>query len=638
MSETQYKFAEFQLDCSSFELRRQGRAQKSERISLERIPMELLILLLERQGSVVTRQEIVDRLWGKDVFVDTEHGINTAIRKIRQALRDDPEQPRFILTVSGKGYRFVAGENGNQRSAAPSETPTAIPEREPRPSGSDVPDRGPDAAVMPAVRNTRAKLAIAIAVCVVVAAILISFLRHRIVRANQVSRIYSIAVVPLANLSGDAGQDYFADGMTDELITALAKNRTLRVVSRTSAMQYKGVNRPVRDLARELGVDGILEGSIERTPTSVHMTVRLIYAPTDSHVWAESYDRDLDQAYSLPEELSQIVAKEVNAATSPTPTPRYINPEAYDAYLRGRYYWFAVDIDQSQQAFEKAIQLQPDYAAAWSGLADAYGLRAVYGLGPGSDAMTKMESAARKAVELDDSSAEAHNSLSAWYFFFAWEPQRALAEADRALALNSPSAQSHFLRAHALIALHRTDEAIQEEKRFVELNPFVFPWALGFAYLSLGQIDNAITELRVRTQVQSNDFFSHYALAEAYWLKGMWSDFAQQIEKEIALTESSEKAAEIHQAYERGGYKAVSQKQLEFLEARSREKYTSPIDFAFQYAFLNDKEETLKSLKDAFRDRSPGMAFLQNEPLFNFVHDDPRYKALVKKMGIPPIS
>jgi hypothetical protein len=158
------------------------------------------------------------------------------------------------------------------------------------------------------------------------------------------------------------------------------------------------------------------------------------------------------------------------------------------------------------------------------------------------------------------------------------------------------------------------------------------------AYPNLGQIDNAIAELRVRTQVQPNDFFSHYALAEAYWLKGMWPDFAQQIEKEIALTESPEKGAEIHQAYEHGGYKAVSQKRLEFLEARSRKMYTSPIDFAYQYAFLNDKEQTLKSLEDSFRDRSPGMAFLQNEPLFNFVHDDPRYKALVKKMGILPIS
>ncbi|MGA8270659.1 MAG: winged helix-turn-helix domain-containing protein [Candidatus Sulfotelmatobacter sp.] len=635
MSESQYRFGEFQLDCASFELRRQGRAQKSERISLERIPMELLILLLERQGSVVSRQEIVNRLWGKDVFVDTEHGINTAIRKIRQALRDDSEQPRFILTVSGKGYRFVAGENGNQRSAAPRGTRTAIPEREPLPSASDEPGRALVAHVMPAVQRDRGKLAIVIATCVVALAILIAFLRHRVVRANQAPQIHSIAVIPLANLSGEAAQDYFADGMTDELITALAKNRTLRVVSRTSAMQYKGVNRPVGDLARELGVDGILEGSIERTANRVHMTVQLIYAPTDAHVWAESYDRDLDRVYSLPEELSQTVAKEVKVATSPKLAPRYINPEAYDAYLRGRYYWFAVDIDQSQQAFEKAIQLQPDYAAAWSGLADAYGLRAVYGLSPGSDAMTKMESAARKAVELDNSSAEAHNSLSGWYFFFAWDPQRALAEADRALALNFASA--HFLRAHALISLHRTDEAIQEEKRFVELNPFVFPWALGFAYLNLGQIDNAIAELRMRTQVQPGDFFSHEALAEAYWLKGMWPEFAQQIEKEIALTESPEKGAEIRQAYERGGYRAVSQKQLEFLEARSRKMYTSPIDFAYQYAFLNDRERTLKSLEDSFRDRSPGMAFLQNEPLFNFVHYDPRYKALVKKMGIIPI-
>jgi TolB-like protein/DNA-binding winged helix-turn-helix (wHTH) protein len=632
-----YKFGDFELDPSRFELRRAGRVQR-----LERIPMELLILLAEKNGYVVTRQEIIERLWGKDVFVDTEHGINTAIHKIRQALRDDPERPRFVQTVTGRGYRFVAGENGNKRPAVPAETPTAIAEREPRAFGSDVPIRGSDATVARTVQSHRAKLAIviAIAICVVVAAILISFLRYRSVRANQASQIHSIAVIPITNLSGDAAQNYFADGMTDEIITALAKNRTLRVVSRTSAMQYKGVNRPVRDLARELGVDGILEGSIERTPTSVHMTVQLIYAPTDSHVWAESYDRDLKQAYSLPEELSQTVAKEVKAATSPAsvPPPRYIDPEAYDAYLRGRYYWFAIDIDQSQQAFEKAIQLQPDYAAAWSGLADAYGLRAVWGLSSGSEAMTKMESAARKAVELDDSSAEARNSLSAWYFFFAWDPQRALAEADRALALNSPSTQSHFLRAHALIALHRTDEAIQEEKRFVELNPFVFPWALGFAYLNLGQIDNAIAELRVRTQVQPNDVFSHYALAEAYWLKGMWPDFAQQIEKEIALTESPKKAAEIHQAYERGGYKAVSQKRLDFLEARSRKMYTSPIDFAWQYAFLNDKERTLKSLEDSFRDRSPGMAFLQNEPLFNFVHDDPRYKALIKKMGIIPIS
>jgi TolB-like protein/DNA-binding winged helix-turn-helix (wHTH) protein len=361
MSEPQYRFAEFQLDCASFELRRQGRTQKSERISLERIPMELLILLLERQGSVVTRQEIVDRLWGKDVFVDTEHGINTAVRKIRQALRDDPDQPRFILTVSGKGYRFVAGDNGNRRSAAPapSETPTALPEREPRPSGSDVPDRGSVAAVMPAVQSNRAKLAIVIAICVVVAAIFISSQRHRIVRANQASQIHSIAVIPLANLSGDPAQDYFADGMTDELITALAKNRSLRVVSRTSAMQYKGVNRPLPDIARELNVDGILEGSIERTPTSMHMTVQLIYAPTDTHVWAESYNRDLNEFIFLPEELSQTIAKEVKAAVSPPTRQRSISPEAHDAYLEGLYFWYRGDFDSASSTFKRRLIYSP---------------------------------------------------------------------------------------------------------------------------------------------------------------------------------------------------------------------------------------------------------------------------------------
>jgi TolB-like protein/DNA-binding winged helix-turn-helix (wHTH) protein len=482
-----YKFDEFELDPSRFELRKNGRVLK-----LERIPMDLLILLAEKEGSLATRREIIERLWGKDVFVDTEHGINTAVRKIRQVLRDDPEQPRFVQTVTGKGYRFVAGK-ADDRKMASAGPETADAAKTLTGAKAIAPVAGETSAKfssqtspasIPGSGSRRRVFIIATLVVFVCATGLFSVnaggVRDRIFSPNRAVKIHSIAVIPLTNLSGDASQDYFADGMTDELITAIAKNHSLRVVSRTSAMQYKGVQRPVRDIASELRVDGILEGSISRSTDRVHMTVQLIYAPTDSHVWAESYDRDLNHAYSLPEELSRTIAKEVKLATSPKPTARYINPEAYDAYLRGRYYWFAVDIDQSQQAFEKAIQLQPDYAAAWSGLADAYGLRAVYGLRPGSDAMTKMESAARKAVELDDSSAEAHNSLTAWYFFFAWDPQRALAEADRALALNSPSTQSHFLRAHALIALHRTDEAIQEEKRFVELNPFVFPWALGF--------------------------------------------------------------------------------------------------------------------------------------------------------------
>ena len=633
MSESQYKFAEFQLDCASFELRRQGRAQKSERVSLERIPMELLILLLERQGSVVTRQEIVDRLWGKDVFVDTEHGINTAIRKIRQALKDNPEQPRFILTVTGKGYCFVAGENGNQRSAAPSETPTVIPERQPRPSGSDVPERGPDAVVMPAVQSNRAKLAIVIAICVVVAAILISFLRHRIVRANQASQIHSIAVIPLANLSGDAAQDYFADGMTDELITALAKNRNLRIVSRTSAMQYKGVKRPLPDIARELNVDGILEGSVSRVGNRVHTTVQLIHAPSDAHIWAESYDRDLSEVIFLPEELSQTIAKEVKAAVSPPTRQRSISPEAHDAYLQGLYFWYRGDFDHSKQYFQKAIDLQPDYAAAWARLGDSYGVRAG-GDTPPQAAFAKNEEYSRKALELDDSVAEAHNSMAALYLFHAWDWNRAEAEAQRAIELNPNLAAAHHLRSYILFALNRNAEALQEQRQATEIDPFAQPWHLGRAYLYLRQYDAAINELSARAAVQKVDGIE-FILSDAYRFKGMNKEAARHLELGFLAEDDQHSAEAVRRAFDQGGYRAVAEWLLRRDQDKAREEYVSPFFLALDYARLERKDDTLHFLESAFQERSPEMVFLEKRPHFDFLHFDLRFQALVRKVGLP---
>jgi TolB-like protein/DNA-binding winged helix-turn-helix (wHTH) protein len=634
MSESQHRFAEFQLDCASFELRRQGRAQKSERISLERIPMELLILLLERQGSVVTRQEIADRLWGKDVFVDTEHGINTAIRKIRQALKDNPEQPRFILTVTGKGYRFVAGENGNQRSVAPSETPTVIPEREPRPSGSDVPDRGPDAAVMPAVQSNRAKLAIVIAICVVVAAILISFLRHRIVRANQAFQIHSIAVIPLANLSGDAAQDYFADGMTDELITALAKNRNLRIVSRTSAMQYKGVKRPLPDIARELNVDGILEGSVSRAGNRVHTTVQLIHAPSDTHIWAESYDRDLSEVIFLPEELSQTIAKEVKAAVSPPTRQRSISAEAHDAYLQGLYFWYRGDFDHSKQYFQKAIDLQPDYAAAWAGLGDSYGVRAG-GDTPPQAAFAKNEEYSRKALELDDSVAEAHNSMAALYLFHAWDWNRAEAEARRAIELNPNLAAAHHLRSYILFALNRNAEALQEQKQATEIDPFAQPWHFGRAYLYLRQYDAAINELSARAAVQKVEGIE-FILSDAYRFKGMNKEAARHLELGFLAEDDQHSAEAVRRAFDQGGYRAVAEWLLRRDQDKARKEYVSPFFLALDYARLERKDDTLHFLEGAFQERSPEMVFLQKRPHFDFLHSDLRFQALVRKVGLPP--
>jgi TolB-like protein/DNA-binding winged helix-turn-helix (wHTH) protein len=462
-----HKFGDFELDRARFELRRNG-----ELLKLERIPMELLQLLLEKNGEIVTRQEIVERLWGKDVFVDTEHGINTAVRKIRAALRDDIDRPRFIQTVSGKGYRFLADPpygNGNStiataESAPPAETQT------------------PTVPPAPTIQKSPWRLAAIVLPLFLIAALLLGFnvagLRDSVFAPHPIRSIHSLAVLPLANLSGDPAQDYFADGMTDELITMLAKNTSLRLVSRTSAMRFKGVQRPVKDIGRELGVDGIVEGSVERSGNRVHMTVQLIHAPSDTHLWAESYDRNLSEAFSLPSELSQTIAREVNTAVSSAkPQPR-INPDAHDAYMRGRFFWFNGSNRRSQDYFQQAIQLQPDYAAAWSGLADSYTVLAVDGQMPAHAVMGKAEEAARKAIELDDSLSDAHKARAALYLFDRWEWQSAEAESRRALELDPNNAEAHHLYSYVLFVTQRPEQALQEQKRATSLE--LLPKAVGF--------------------------------------------------------------------------------------------------------------------------------------------------------------
>ncbi|MGA8763332.1 MAG: winged helix-turn-helix domain-containing protein [Candidatus Sulfotelmatobacter sp.] len=638
-----YKFGDFELDPSRFELKRNGRSQK-----LERIPMELLILLAEKEGNVTTRQEIVERLWGKDVFVDTDHGINTAIRKIRQALRDDPEKPRFIQTVTGKGYRFVA-EKAEDRQMPGRVTGMADAPRTQARSKEWAMDQVADevsarssSPISPALRvisgPRRWGFTMPLVVFLCVAGLLAlnaGGVRDRIFPRNRASQIHSIAVLPLANLSGDSAQDYFVDGMTDELITALAKNRSLQVVSRTSAMQYKGVQRPVRDIARELGVDGVLEGSVSRNANRVHMTVQLIYAPTDSHVWAESYDRDLNQAISLPEELSQTVAKEVKTATSHAAPPRPISPEAHDAYLRGRYFWFTHNVPQTLPYFEKAIQLQPDYAAAWAGLSDTYALRSVMGDVPPQESLAKAGDAARKAVELDDSLAEAHLSMAGWYMW-SWNPLQADSEARRAIELNPNYAESHFFRHLILLALNRREEALQEEKRAVELDPFARHYGLGACYIDLRQFDAAIDELRMQSQLYPDDAAVHWTLWRAYWFKGMYNESQQELEKELQLSGRAEDAAAAHRVFERGGEKAVEQWRANAIKARARKQYVSPYEIADAVSYSGDKDETLKYLGAAYREHAPDLVAVQSDAAFYFLRDDPRYRALVKQIGLQP--
>jgi TolB-like protein/DNA-binding winged helix-turn-helix (wHTH) protein len=622
-----YKFGEFELDCGRFELRRDGRVLK-----LERIPLELLILLAEKDGYVVSRQEIVERLWGKDVFVDTEHGINTAIRKIRAALHEDAERPRFVQTVQGKGYRFViTPQNGNAAATSQEVKTPVAPEMVP----ADVVRAGE----APRRPRDRRPIAIAIVALFLVTGVIFGLnvggMRSRLFAKHKTGSIHSIAVLPLANLSGDPAQDYFADGMTDELITMLARNTSLRVVSRTSAMQYKGVQRPVRDIAHELGVDGILEGSVERSGNRVHMTVQLIYAPSDTHIWAESYDRDSNEAFSLPTELSQTIAKQINTATSPNKLQRYINPEAHDAYLMGRYYWFRGSNSRAREYFEKAVLLQPDYAGAWDGIADAYGQGSESYAHP-REAMAEAWKDARKAVELDDSLPEGHNSLAALYLFDKWDWPRAEEESRRALELNPNYAHGHHILSYTLLAMNRDAEAVQEQKRADEIDPFERPWGLGRTYIWVRQYDAAINDLRARAEVQPEEVSFHFLLSEAYWHKGMWKESEEELENGNRIAGNPKMAEAEHEAFQRSGEKGAEEFGVNAIKTRALTEHVLPFDMAVAYAFLGDKETTLKYLEDAYQGHSQDLVFLQKQPVFDFLHSDERYRELVKKIGLPP--
>jgi TolB-like protein/DNA-binding winged helix-turn-helix (wHTH) protein len=622
-----HKFGDFELDPSGFELRRLDRPLK-----LERIPMELLILLLERNGQVVSRQEIIERLWGKDVFIDTEHGINTAVRKIRTALREDVERPRFIQTVSGRGYRFVLGAvstnaNGDRAAAnisIPANavlTPASL-EAGPNRTWEDLASRKwPWAAV--------ALLAVAAALL----ALNVAGLRDRVFANNSIGPIHSIAVLPLANLSGDPSQDYYADGLTDELITALARNRSLRVVSRTSVRQYKDASQPLTKIAQALGVDGILEGSVNRGANQVHINLQLIYAPTDTHVWAQSYDRDLNTALSLPAELSETIAREAKASSAPAEQQRYVNPQAHDAYLEGRYLWINGNYGESRKDFERAIRLQPDYAPAWSGL--SMGIMAI---GDGGAPVTReivdqAEAAARKAVELDDSLAEGHHAMAGMYLFGRWDWDRADAESRRSLELDPNFSEAHHLRSYILSAMNRPEEALEEQKRATEIDPFERPWALGRAYYKVRQYDAAIDEFRMRAQAASAAPWVHAFLSRTYGFKGMEKESEQELEEDTRINYGEKAAAEIRRTYEGGGRRAVLQLQLNDLKTRSRKEYVSPYELAEAYAALGMKDETLKQLEDAYREHSIELVFLQGEPVFDFLHPDQRYRALVKQIG-----
>ena len=627
-----YQFGDFSLDCGKFELCRKGR-----RLKLERKPLELLVLLVSKHGQVVTRNEIARCLWEQEVFVDIEHGINTAIRKIRQVLGDSSDLPRFVQTISGSGYRFIALVTAVEPEVTEPTQPSGDP--------VDLPPAPPETSATPVIPadtkpGHRLWVVTALCVCVLVTISIFALGPHplaaRFLDRDTHSAIASLAVLPLANLSGDPNEEYFADGMTDELTTMLAKDSTLRIVSRTSAMQFKDAHRSLPEIARALNVDAILEGSISRSNNQVHMTLQLIRGDTDSHLWDESYDRGTNDVAVLPENAARAIAARLNSGTPPHGNARYIKPEAHDAYLHGHYSWVVGRDEDAGRYYQRAVDIQPDYALGWTGLADYYAMTALSGKVDPLQALPQAEAAARKAIELDDSLPRAHATLGGMVFLNRGDGVQGLKELTRATELDSQDGENFHLRARILCALGRYDEAIAVQKQSTAINPFEHPGAMAELYRCTRQFDAAISdgEMRLKDFPASPDILGQ--LADGYHWKGMDKEAVEMLARQISARGDLPLSATIRRAFETGGYAAVVRCQLDAVEKRARTARVSAFLLADLHGKLGEHDETLALIERGVNERDPLLLLLaQSDPAFDFLHADPRYRSLIHEMGLP---
>jgi TolB-like protein len=464
-------------------------------------------------------------------------------------------------------------------------------------------------------------------------------LASRLMHRTPQPSITSIAVLPLSNFSGDPGQDYFADGITDELTTMLAKDSTLSITSRTSAMQYQSSSKPLREVAHSLHEDGIIEGSVAHSGNMVHMTLQLIRADTDTHVWAESYDRDMNDVAALPEDAARAIATRLNAA-SPIHVPaRYVSPEAHDFYLRGHYLWTIGRNEEAGKSFKHAVEIQPDYAAGWAGLSQYYSAGAVRGLLDPSEVMSQAKAAGEKAVQLDESLAPAHSALAAAVFFGEWDGPRGLQEVTRAMDLDPKNLEAIHLRAIILSTMGRNQEAVAVQRQGTAADPLAHPAGLAEILMYAHQYDEATDDAEMRLRDFPSAFDLMDVLTKLYRLEGRYKDSAEMLARfDAHMKGKSQPNPEILAAFNKGGLPKVLRWQISDLEKTSKKQYVSLTFIAQLHAELGEREETIALLNQALSKHDPRLAFIQADPAFDFLHNDPRYISLVKKLGIRPTA
>ena len=558
-SSSVYRFGIFQADPRSGELRKKG-----VRVSLQDKPFHLLVILLQAEGKVVTREEIRERLWSEGTFVEFDDSLNAAVKKLRAALSDSADHPRFLETVPRVGYRFIAPLTTTPADPARTAAFSASPATEAATSSISLPQQdlrerlavhsiaGSESARVAAKRGFRSIIgpltsakALAVSAALSCALTLLAlgiYLR----KPSPEVKIQSIVVLPLENLSADSQQQYFVDGMTDELITDLARFSSLSVISRTSAMQYRGTTKALPVIGRELNVDAVVEGSVVRSGNKVRITVQLINTRNDHHVWAESYEREGGDIVTLQGEVAEAIAEQIRIKLTPADKHRLShatgNLEAHEAYLKGLYFWnerTAESLKTSIAYFEEAIRRDPNYALAYSGLADAYDVASDYDLLSPRDSYSKAKAAALKALELDPSLAQAHATLADMKSAYEWDWSGAEAEFKLALELNPGYATAHHWYAQYLTSRGRHKEALAEIRHAMELDPLspsINAYA-GSALYMARQYDKSVDQLAKMTEAEPTYAVAHYFLAFSHEQRGELKEAIKEFQKAVDVSE-----------------------------------------------------------------------------------------------------
>jgi len=623
------RFGMFEVDLQACEVRKRG-----IKIKLQDQPFQILRILLEHAGEVVPREIIQKRIWPADTFVDFDHGLYNAIKRLRVALGDTAETPCYIETLPKHGYRFVGSLYDHQK-------------RDPSEPKENV-------AVPAAARFRSGRFVLAVTAVLAAAAAALALdvwgIRSRFFPVTSSSAIHSLAVLPLQNLSGDPNQEYFADGMTDALITDLAQIGALKVISRTSTARYKKTDKSLPEIARELNVDGIVEGTVQRSGERVRITAQLIHAPTDKHLWASSYERDMRDVLSMEREIAEGIATEIRAKLTPAEQTRLaearpVDLGAFEAYLQGNYHVSlaqGMEYHNGQQArirselgvardfFDMARSKDPNYAPAYLGLARIWTEVPLAEGGP-----QKAREALQKALQLDPSLAEAHCGLGNLEHLRFWNWASSEGEFKLAIELNPNLADAHAGYWDFLDSMGRFDEGMREYLRTEELDPGHDPPQPN-PFFTRREFDKAIEMDRNDIARHAFGPFPYWDMAESYEAKGMHDEAVHEWEIALRMLGYEDIANAMARGFKAKGWKGALKAWAREMEvAREHGENIPSFVLASVYTFLGDRDHAFGWLDKAYQERDPALPGVKVDPTWDNLRPDPRFQDLVRRLGLP---